>query len=258
VQPTVIDDMHAHGVRTVFVQAARADTRSPGGLVDPGTVANLLIRAHQVGMQVVAWYLPRFRSVDEDLANLQLLARFDALGHRFDGIALDIEYTDDVPDTQVRNDRLVELSRRLRAALPGEKLGAIVLPPVQTEVLNKTLWPDFPWSKIKGDFDVWLPMSYWTFRTGDYGDGYSYNEESTRRLRADLEDARAVVHAIGGIGDIATAEQLGAFARSLAATGAVGGSIYDWNAMAAKTRDAVTKLFAPGGLAAILPSVPAG
>ena len=36
-----------------FVQAARADTRSPGGLVDPGTIANLLIRAHQAGMQVV-------------------------------------------------------------------------------------------------------------------------------------------------------------------------------------------------------------
>lgn len=257
VRPDVIDDLAAHGVKTVYLQAARADTRSPGGLVDPGTAANILIRAHRAGLRVVAWYLPRFRSVDEDLANVLQLATFDALGHRFDGIAVDIEYTTDVPDVDLRNARLVELSQRIHAAEPNTPLGAIVLPPVQTEVVNPRLWPDFPWSQLKDLYDVWLPMSYWTFRDGAYADGYSYNEESTRRLRADLGDANAVVHAIGGIGDVATQDELVNFARSLAATGAVGGSIYDWNAMTPATRDAVTRLFSGSGPAATLPPVPA-
>ena len=256
VQPAVIDDLAAHHVKTLFLQAARADSRSPGGLVDPGTTANLLLRAHQAGIRVVAWYLPRFRSVDEDLTNLVQLASFDALGHRFDGVAVDIEYTDDVPDVDERNARLIDLSQRLHAAEPDTPLGAIVLPPVQTEVVNQQLWPDFPWSQLTHLYDVWLPMSYWTFRDGMYADGYSYNEESTRRLRADVGDAHAVVHAIGGIGDKATADELNAFARSVAATGAVGGSIYDWSSMSRASRDEVTALFSGNGPAAALPAVP--
>jgi len=256
VRPDVIDDLAAHGVKTLYLQAARADARSPGGLVDPGTAANILIRAHRAGLRVVAWYLPRFRNVDEDIGNLRQLATFDALGHRFDGIAVDIEYTTDVPDVDERNARLIELSQRLRALEPDTPLGAIVLPPVQTEVVNQKLWPDFPWAQLKDLYDVWLPMSYWTFRDGPYADGYAYNEESTRRLRADLDDPHAIVHAIGGIGDVATADQLTNFARSLVATGAVGGSIYDWNAMTPATRDEVTHLFTGNGPAAALPAVP--
>jgi hypothetical protein len=252
VSARVIDDLASHGVKTLFLQAVRADTRSPDGFVDPETVADMLIRAHKVGMKVVGWYLPRFRSVDEDLANLNRLADLDVIGHRFDGIAVDIEYTDDVPDLGERNARLIELSRRFRTARPGESIGAIVLPPVQIEVINERLWPDFPYAEIKGSYDVWLPMSYWTFRTEEYGDGYTYNEESTRRLRADLGDPRAVVHAIGGIGDVVTREQLDAFARSLVDTSAVGGSIYDWNSMTPATRAAVAELFQHGAAASLV------
>lgn len=248
----VIDDLAAHGVKTLFLQAARADTRSPEGFVEPEIVAEMLIRAHKVGIKVVAWYLPRFRSVEEDVGHLNRLADLDVIGHRFDGIAVDIEYTDDAPDLAERNQRLIELSTQFRAARPGESIGAIVLPPVQIEVINKRLWPDFPYAEIKGSYDVWLPMSYWTFRTEEYGDGYTYNEESTRRLRADLDDPRAVVHGIGGIGDVATREQLDAFARSLADTSSVGGSIYDWNSMTPATRAAVAELFQHGTAASLV------
>jgi hypothetical protein len=91
-------------------------------------------------------------------------------------------------------------------------------------------------------------MSYWTFRTqsSGYHDGYSYNDESTRRLRADLGDANALVHAIGGIGDTATQEELGQFVQSLFDTHAIGGSIYDWNASPPASRDFMAQQFAQG------------
>jgi hypothetical protein len=250
VTPAVIDDMVAHGVKTLFLQAAREDTRSPGGLVDGQLVGSMLLRAHAAGMKVVAWYLPRFRDPAVDVRNLVGLARFEVLGHRFDGVSVDIEFTDDVPDVAERNVRLVELSRTVRAQMGSDALGAIVLPPVLTEVVNPVFWPEFPYHEISSLYDVWLPMSYWTFRkqSSGYKDGFTYNEESTRRLRADLGVPSAVVHGIGGIGDAITAEDLDRFAQSLVATGAVGGSIYDWSSMTPAIRDAVSARFPAGAL----------
>jgi hypothetical protein len=227
--------------------------------VDPGTTAAILLRAHRRGIAVVAWYLPRFRNPAYDLENLERLDAFTVLGHRFDGIAVDIEFTDDVPDTDARNALLVDLSQKLRARTSGDVLGAIVLPPVQTEVINQDLWPDFPWAALRPLYDVWLPMSYWTFRSqaSGYADGYTYNEESTRRLRADLADPGAPVHGIGGIGDLVTPATLDGFARSLVDTRSIGGSVYDWTSMTSATRQELTDRFAPGGLAGDLPKAPA-
>ncbi|MGI8662984.1 MAG: hypothetical protein ACR2LQ_07205 [Acidimicrobiales bacterium] len=255
ITPEVVDDLAEHGVRTLFLQAAREDTRTPGGIVDPATTATILLRAHRRGIAVVAWYLPRFRDPARDLANLARLDSFNVLGHRFDGIAIDIEFTDDVPDTGARNALLIDLSERFRTETKGDVLGAIVLPPVQTEVINPNLWPEFPWARLAALYDVWLPMSYWTFRSEEsgYADGYSYNEESTRRLRADLGDERAPVHGIGGIGDLMTSASMDGFARSLVATQSIGGSIYDWASMTPAARDELAKLFARGGKAAALP-----
>ena len=243
--PAVVDDMAAHGVKTLFLQAARDDIRSPGGLVDGTLVGSLLVRAHAAGLKVVAWYLPRFRDPAVDLRNVLGLARFEVLGHRFDGVAIDIEATEDVPDVTTRNQRLLELSRAVRAEVGTDALGAIVLPPVLTEVVNEMFWPEFPYRDLSALYDVWLPMSYWTFRTqaSGYKDGFTYNEESTRRLRADLGQPAAIVHGIGGIGDATTVEDLDKFTQSLVATGAVGGSIYDWSSMSSSIRDALSARF---------------
>jgi hypothetical protein len=258
VTPATLDDMARQGVKTLYLQAARADSRSPGGVVDRALVGEILIRAHRLGMRVVGWYLPVFADVDQDLANLRKIADFDALGHRFDGVAVDIEDTKTVPDVDDRNQRLVDLSTRLRAASGTDALGAIVLPPVLTEVVNTNYWPNFPWQEIAPLYDVWLPMSYWTFRStsSGYHDGYTYNDESTRRLRNNLGDQNALVHAIGGIGDQVTTEELERFAQSLVDDHAVGGSIYDWNSMGAEARATMARLFAPGGTAADLPPPP--
>ncbi len=228
--PEVVDEFAALGVQTIYIQAARVDDRATGRLLDEGLLADFLVRAHGHGIAVIGWYLPRFDDVDRDLDRLVAIAEFDALGHRFDGVAVDIEYVEAVPDATERSARLVDLSQRLRAARPGEALGAIVPPPVQLEVVNTSYWPRFPWRDLDPTYDVWLPMAYWTTRSVEsgYRDSYRYAEESTRRLRNNVGRPDVVVHIIGGIGDETTVADLEGFRRAIEDTGSIGGSIYDW------------------------------
>ncbi|MGH9186029.1 MAG: hypothetical protein ACRD0U_09480 [Acidimicrobiales bacterium] len=249
VRPAAVDDMAAQGVTTLFVQAARNDPRSPNGIADREVLAQFLVRAHRAGLRVVAWYLPRFADIEVDLRNLLLLHEFEVLGHRFDGLAVDIEFTEDVPDHAERGQRLLTLTQQLRERVGDDALGAIVLPPVQTEVINPRLWPDFPWGALAPLYDVWLPMSYWTFRSADsgYQDAYTYNEESIRRLRANLDRPTVPVHAIGGIGDALRPGDLDRFGASLVATDAVGGSIYDWATLSPADRADLAGASGPEG-----------
>lgn len=236
-RPTVVpDDVEAlarHGVRTLFIQAARLDRRSPAMIVDAELLGAFLAEAHRHEMRVVGWYLPKLADVDDDLRHLKAISTFEHDGHRFDGLAVDIEWTEDVPDHPERNRRLVELSSRLDEVAGDDAVGAIVLPAVQLEVVNTTLWPDFPYQQMRDHYDVWLPMAYWTFRTeqSGYRDAYRYTEESMRRLRANLGDPDAAVHPIGGIGDLASEADYAGFLRAIDEQRGVGGSVYDARTM---------------------------
>ncbi len=125
----------------------------------------------------------------DDLAMLRRIADFRAGGRGFDAIALDLENTTVVADVAVRNDRIVELTKRTRKLVDSiVPLGAIVYPAVQTEVINPSLWPNFPYRRLAPSIDVWLPMAYFTYRdaASGYRDPLRYTEESVRRLRENL------------------------------------------------------------------------
>ena len=246
VTPDDVEAMHQAGVHTIYLQVSREDQRSPDGVVDPELVGQFLTEAHDRGMAVVGWYLPTFASVRTDLGHLQDLLEFEHDGHRLDGVGVDIEYTEAVPSPAVRSHRLVRLSERLDEVAGATPVSAIVLPPVQTEVINPDLWPEFPWGDIAPHYDAWLPMSYWTFRTAESGylDGATYQAESVRRLEANVGRDDLVIHGIGGIAEDVTGDQLVAFVRQLVAEGAVGGSIYDWASLSEANRLLLARLFA--------------
>lgn len=229
VTPDDVDAMAVAGVRTVYLQAARDDGTGPPGLDDPALTARFLARAHERGMRVVGWFVPRFEDVERDLAHLQAIADFSVLGHRFDGVAVDIEWTDGVADHAERSDRLIELSQALDDHMGSDVVGAIVMPPVHLDVVNPAFWPGFPWDALAGLYDAWLPMGYWSDRTmaSGYRDAAAYTTENLRRLRDHL-GGDAPVHAIGGLAEHTTATDIDAFVAAAHAEGAIGASIYDW------------------------------
>lgn len=216
-----------HGVQTLFLQAARFDASSPGAL-EPGRVRRLIDAAHDAGLDVVAWYLPTLEDPVGDLARIEAITDLPV-----DGLALDIESTR-VPDEAERNQRMVALAAQVRADHPGDVLGAIVLPPVVTEVYG-TYWPGYPWAELAPHFDVWQPMAYWTQRQTDSGwrDAHRYTAMNVALLRGLTGRPDAVVHPIGGIGCCegptapTTTDDVAAFLRAASEAGAVGASLYD-------------------------------
>jgi hypothetical protein len=236
VGPADVDRMAAAGVQTLFIQTSHAD--APADVLEPERLLPIIRRARARGMRVVAWYLPTLVDPVTDLRRLQAAARLGV-----DGLAVDIE-AKDVPDPTERNRRLLGLSQALRASLPGRAIGAIVLPPVVLDVINPAYWPGYPWAGLARDYDVWLPMAYWTFRSQASGwrDGYRYTVENVARLRQHLGLAAARVHFIGGLGDTTAAADVAGMIRADGQQGVVGGSLYDWRTTRAELWPALRAL----------------
>jgi hypothetical protein len=238
--PTVgtadVDRMASLGIQTLYIQAARID--GPDGVAEPARLNSLIQRAHAHGIRVVVWYLPTLTDENADLTRLLAIATLPV-----EGVAVDIE-SRDVSDPNDRSARLVDLSNRLRAALPGRTLGAIVFPPTGMEVINPSYWPGFPWAGIAHDYDVWLPMAYWTGRDPNSGwhDGYKYVVDNVQRTRNDLHNQAALVHPIGGIADKATVAEVAGMVRAVGATASIGGSMYDYRTTTPDMWSAMTSL----------------
>lgn len=255
VGPEVVDEMAAAGVQTLYLQTVRRDDRSTALTEDPSLLAAFISRAHDNDMAVVGWYLPTWTgSEHEDLDRLVAVLDFDVDGHRFDGVAVDIEGVPAPEDRIEWNRRLVALSADLRAAAGERAVGAIVLPPVLIEEVNDEYWPNFPWAQIGPLYDAWLPMAYWSFRKPEspWADAGRYTAESIDRIRSNIGDPEAIVHAIGGIGlddegaattePIAPVADLAGFVAAADATGAVGWSIYDWLTISSQGRQRMSDL----------------
>jgi hypothetical protein len=90
-------------------------------------------------------------------------------------------------------------------------------------------------------------MSYSTDRRADsgYRDAERYLTENVTRLRADLGEPRARVHAIGGLAEALTVADVEAHVRAARAVGAVGASLYDWRTAAPELLEALEPLRRP-------------
>lgn len=217
-----IDRMAAAGVQTLFIQTGKWD--SPTDVHEPARLLPLIARAKARGMDVVAWYLPTFQDVDKDLRRLVAAASIPGV----DALGVDIE-SSAVKDPATRNQRLVDLSARLRQLLPGVALAAIPYPPVVFQSINLNLWPGFPWSSLASSYDVWMPMSYQSHRKVSSGwrDAYRYTADNVDRVRASL-GPDVLIHAIGGIANATSVNDVNGMLRASSERGVIGGSLYDW------------------------------
>jgi hypothetical protein len=219
-----IDRMADEGVQTLYVQTSKSE--SPTDILEPNHLLPLIARAKVRHLSVVAWYLPSLENAPLDQQRLLAASRLAGV----DAVAVDIE-SQKVDDIAERNRRILALTAGLRASIsPRMALGAIVYPPIVTDVLNQNIWPSFPWHELAPSYDVWLPMNYQSFRKAEsgYRDGYRYTAENVDRLRAHLGAPDVPVHVIGGIADETTAADVAGMVRAAGERRAIGGSLYDY------------------------------
>jgi hypothetical protein len=230
VTPDSISDMAALGVRTLYVQVANPDGAPSNQLTDRAELKALLAAAHEHRVAVVPWFLPALTSPADDLATMKQIVALRAGGEKIDGIGLDLE-SGEVADIPLRNQRTVAFAKQARTLVGSSMpVAAIVYPAVQLEVLNTTLWPDFPYKGVAKSVDLWMPMSYYTYRDTASGlrSAYRYTVDSVERLRKRVGDPDAPVHLIGGLAEDSTPDDYLDMTRAARATDALGWSVYDY------------------------------
>jgi hypothetical protein len=216
--------MRSRGVETLYLETSNFSRGRM--MVFPDGVRRFLDAAHRNGVSVVAWYLPGLRDLALDVhRSLGAIRYRTPLGNAFDSFALDIE-SDAVAGPVHRTRRLLSLSGRLRAAVGSSyALGAIIPSPrrLQTDVLY---WPHFPYQRLADVYDVFLPMTYFTFRvSGRFGARW-YTAGNIDIVRQETGDRSVPIHVIGGIGGDATKAETAGFVDAVRGRRAIGGSYY--------------------------------
>jgi hypothetical protein len=240
VPETTVARIAARGVRTIYLETG--NFKQATDLVRPDRLSRFLDAAHARGIAVVAWYLPGFRAGGRDLRRSLAAIRFrSAGGQAFDSFALDIE-DGAVKPVSRRNARLMDLSRRLRAAVgPDDALGAIIPNPRGME-LRRDYWQPFPYARLAGVYDLFVPMVYSTYR----GEGPAVVAREVTRSMTILRSATGrpdvPVHLIGGLGDELSGAEARAFARLVATLRPHGWSLYDFSVTAPSAWAALSAL----------------
>jgi hypothetical protein len=218
--------MDRRGVRTLYIETSNFKRRR--AFVHREALERFVDAAHDRGMAVVAWYLPGFVDPALDLRRSLLAIGFRTpSGERFDSFALDVE-SPEVADPAVRTARLRDLSRAIReAAGTGFPLGAIVPSPRGMQK-HPDYWPGFPWADLYRLYDVFVPMTYFTWRTEGPAGARAYSAGNVRIVRRAVGDRSVPIHVIGGISDESTVAEARGFVRALRELGVLGGSYYDF------------------------------
>jgi hypothetical protein len=233
---TSVADMHAKGVKTLYVQTARwnkpaKDLSEP--FMDRVILERWLNAAHTNGMKAVGWYLPAYDDMTRDIRRTRAIALYrTSTGQAFDALGIDIEYRAQVPSLTVWNAAVAEHGRRVRILL-GHRypIAAIVPAPLQMEV-RPDYWAGFPWVSLASSSDIFMPMAYWSFRH-DCADNpehcaYGYTKGSVDKIRALTGKPHVPVHVIGGVADSISTDEVHDFVAAAVKAGVYGGSLYDY------------------------------
>lgn len=212
------------GVRTLYIETTNYHRRGP--FVYPGKIRLFVDAADEFGVRIVAWYLPGLRNVDLDfnrsVAAIELVTK---AGNSFDSFAMDIEASI-VRDVDKRNARLLRLSDRVRTAAGiSYPMGAIIPSPYGIEHATG-YWPRFPYGQLRSYYDVYLPMTYFTWKVKGYDRTHWYTQQCIRILRRESGAPGFPIHVIGGIADEAAVRETRGFVHAVREHGLLGASYY--------------------------------
>jgi hypothetical protein len=222
----VVDDLAARGVRTLFLQTTNYRRRGPFQF--PKAMGRILEAAHARGIRVVAWYLPDFADLKRDLRwSLAAIRYKSPSGQQFDSFGLDIE-SSEVEKYWVRTRRLIELSAQIRAAVEPDYPLAAIIPSPRGMELRPDYWPGFPFARLAGIYDVFMPMTYYSYRAHGPRAVHDYITRSVDIIRRKARRPELPIHVIGGIADGTNRAEAMAFVRAAREYGLIGASLYDY------------------------------
>jgi hypothetical protein len=219
-----VKEMAAHDVRTLYLETSNFDR--PVSFVDEAGVTKFVDAAHAFGVRIVAWYLPGFKNVGRDFRRSKAAIAFTTpAGNSFDSFALDIE-SPTVQDPTARSAALLELSDRIRRYAGADyPLGAIVPSPRGMQKIP-TYWPRFPWTGLAPIYDVFMPMTYFTWRVSDEQGAHDYTASNIQLIRTAVGSDQVPIHMIGGIAQDATTAETRGFVDAVRERGLIGASYY--------------------------------
>jgi hypothetical protein len=121
---------------------------------------------------------------------------------------------------------LLLLSERLRRiAGPHYALGAIVPSPRRLRS-DPWFWPSFPYRRLALLYDVFLPMTYFTWRVNGRDGASWYTAKNIMILRQETAGLNVPIHVIGGIASDATGQETRGFVETVLARNVIGASYY--------------------------------
>ena len=214
--------MARDGARTLYLETG--NYKQSVDVVRRRAQGRFIDAAHAAGMRVVAWYLPSFSRLRQDERRALAAIHFQSpSGESFDGFALDIEATL-VRPLRLRNQRLLQLSARLRSAVgPSYALGAITPSPIG---MSPSYWPGIPYRALARSYDVFLPMAYSTYRVHGSKATLAYLSATVGAIRAASGNPDLPIHLIGGLSGGMGAGETAGFMRAVAACAPLGFSLY--------------------------------
>jgi hypothetical protein len=89
-------------------------------------------------------------------------------------------------------------------------------------------WPGFPYRQLAANFDVFLPMSYFTYRAKGERAVHDYTARNVAILRSATGNPDVSIHMIGGVASSATAAEVRGFVRATRECDVDGASLYDF------------------------------
>jgi len=220
-----VRSMSAHGIRTIYLQSSNYNRDRP--FVHPDGVEAIIDAAHRRGIEVVAWYLPGFRDLPLDLHRAVRTIRFETRrGNGFDSFALDIE-SSEVRRPSLRTTRLLRMSAAIRRAAGAEyPLGAIMASPDRLVRTDPRFWPGFPWRRLADTYDVFLPMTYYTYRVKGPRAAALYTAQNVQIIRQQTSGMQVPIHVVGGISFDATGPETKGFVHTVLERDVIGASYY--------------------------------
>ena len=221
VQLSDIDRMADLGIQTLFVQTAH--NGSAADVIEQDRLLPIIARAHDRGMDVVAWYLPTFEDGNVDLRRLVAAAALPV-----DGLGVDIESLA-VPDPADRTTRLLHLSTALRrswARGPSRRSR-------RRRCTSRSSTPTTGRAS-RGRRSAPSTTSSCRCRTGrgacpSGSRAGCYTGTDIDRIRASTGRPGMPIHVVGGVADGITLDDVVGMVHAIQARRILGGSLYDWN-----------------------------